>query len=67
MHGHGDGDITVAKDALKREDISPVHHVMTGEGVPEYVRQLLRRRVSTPFIGSPECRSARAEQSPWTR
>ena len=48
LHSHG--DVSVTKNALKRENVAPVHHVVTGESVPEDVRQLLRRRVSTPFI-----------------
>lgn len=40
---HGHGDVAVAKNALQRENVSPVHHVMAGEGVPQDVGQLLRR------------------------
>lgn len=39
LHGHR--DVPMAKNALKRENISTVHHVVTGEGMPEDVGELL--------------------------
>lgn len=40
---HGHGDVAVSEDALEREYVAPVHHVVTGEGVAQDVGQLLRR------------------------
>lgn len=40
---HGHGDVAMPEDALQREYVASVHHVMTGEGVAQDMGQLLRR------------------------
>lgn len=38
---HRHGDIAMAEDALQRQDITAIHHVVAGEGMAEDVSLLL--------------------------
>jgi len=40
LHDHG--HVAVPKNPLKRMDATPIHHVVTGEGVPKNLGELLR-------------------------
>ena len=40
---HGHLDIAMTQDALQREDVPALHHVVAGERVPQDVSQLPRR------------------------
>lgn len=43
LHGHCQRGM--AKNSLQREDVSTIHHVVTGEGVTQYVGQLTCRQL----------------------
>lgn len=60
---HRHGDIAMAEDALQGEDITAIHHVMTGEGVAEDVGLLLWGVKAGSLIGGPEGITAGLEES----
>ena len=47
---HSHGDIAMAENPLQGEDITAIHHVVAGEGMPEYVGKLLRSFKATTLI-----------------